>query len=80
MESAEISLDSQAEELRAEQSQKNIKCVVWDLDNTLWQGTLLEGGIDGLKPGVLDTLRTLDQRGIYSPSPLKMNTLLPWSN
>ena len=64
MESAEISIDSQAEALRAEQSQKNIKCVVWDLDNTLWQGTLLEGGIDGLKPGVLETLRILDERGI----------------
>ena len=21
---------------------KDVKCVVWDLDNTLWQGVLLE--------------------------------------
>ena len=27
---------------------KKVKCVVWDLDNTLWDGTLVE---DGEKPG-----------------------------
>lgn len=41
-----------------------IKCVVWDLDDTLWDGTLLEGGSLGLKPGVRDVLQTLDERGI----------------
>ena len=42
------------------------KCVVWDLDNTVWQGTLAEDGIDGI---VLDErippiIRELDRRGI----------------
>ena len=41
-----------------------IKCVVWDLDNTIWNGTLSEGDHLILNPHILDTLRTLDERGI----------------
>ncbi|MFB1041336.1 HAD-IIIC family phosphatase [Streptomyces chrestomyceticus] len=41
-----------------------VKCLVWDLDNTLWQGTLLEHDELVLRPGVLETLRALDERGI----------------
>jgi len=44
--------------------QKEIKCVVWDLDNTLWDGVLLEGDKVRLKPGIIDVVKTLDQRGI----------------
>ena len=43
---------------------RTIKVVVWDLDNTLWEGTLLEGGAGELRPGVRETLEALDQRGI----------------
>lgn len=43
---------------------KNIKCLVWDLDNTLWDGTLLEGGGKILRPGVKETILELDRRGI----------------
>lgn len=43
---------------------KEIKCVVWDLDDTLWDGVLLEGDRVQLKPGVRDILNTLDNRGI----------------
>lgn len=42
------------------------KCVVWDLDGTLWEGVLAEGGATALRPGVEDTLRALDERGILS--------------
>lgn len=42
----------------------SVKCVVWDLDNTLWNGTLLEDERVELFDGVLDTIRTLDNRGI----------------
>jgi len=38
--------------------------VVWDLDNTLWEGVLLEGDKICLKPGILDIMNTLDSRGI----------------
>src|SRR5579859_346149 len=43
---------------------KLIKCVVWDLDNTIWNGILLEDKHVTLRPGVVDTLETLDSRGI----------------
>ncbi|WP_067651188.1 HAD-IIIC family phosphatase [Nocardia harenae] len=45
--------------------QRQIKCVVWDLDHTLWDGTLLEGAeITDLRPGIRETLVALDERGI----------------
>lgn len=43
---------------------KEIKCVVWDLDETLWDGTLLESEQVRLKPGMKEILHTLDERGI----------------
>lgn len=41
-----------------------VKCVVWDLDNTIWDGILLEDPEVRLRPGVPDILRMLDERGI----------------
>lgn len=41
-----------------------IKCVVWDLDHTLWEGVLLEDPEVRVKPEVVETIRTLDSRGI----------------
>jgi FkbH-like protein len=43
-----------------------VKCVVWDLDNTLWNGTLIEDGAEKLmlKAGVKRVLQELDERGI----------------
>ncbi len=43
-----------------------IKCVVWDLDYTLWDGILVEDGLAGLtlKPGIQAIIEELDQRGI----------------
>ena len=43
---------------------KKIKCLVWDLDNTLWEGTLLEDSHVKLKDGIKDILKELDRRGI----------------
>nr|WP_323747688.1 HAD-IIIC family phosphatase [Catenulispora rubra] len=43
---------------------KIIKCLVWDLDNTLWQGTLLEDGDVQLADEIRRTVVGLDQRGI----------------
>ncbi|MCM3337229.1 HAD-IIIC family phosphatase [Paenibacillus sp. MER TA 81-3] len=42
-----------------------IKCVVWDLDDTLWEGTLREdeAGVK-LLPEITAVIDTLDQRGI----------------
>ena len=45
-----------------------IKCVVWDIDNTLLTGVYLESGADlpGADPGLTRTLRELSGRGILN--------------
>ncbi len=45
---------------------KPVKCVVWDLDHTLWTGVLAEGDDVVLKPGLGDVLYQLDRRGILN--------------
>ncbi len=45
---------------------RSIKCVVWDLDNTLWGSVLLEDDHVSLRAGVVDIIRTLDSRGILN--------------
>lgn len=44
----------------------NVKCVVWDLDNTLWYGTLAEGDRPELRSDVVNVIETLDRRGILN--------------
>ncbi len=45
--------------------QGKIKCVVWDLDETVWEGTLLTTpGTPRVRDHVVDVMRTLDARGI----------------
>jgi len=70
---------SQAEALRAEKKQRSVKCVVWDLDNTVWQGTLLEGGVTGLRPRVVDAMRALDERGILQSVASKNDHAAAWA-
>jgi FkbH-like protein len=41
-----------------------VKCVVWDLDNTLWDGVLLEGDEVVFREDILNIIYTLDKRGI----------------
>lgn len=42
-----------------------MKCVVWDLDNTIWNGTLIEGNVT-LNERLKDLIVDLDQRGIVN--------------
>lgn len=53
----------------------SLKCVVWDLDNTMWSGILVEDGADKLtlKPGIADLIRELDRRGILHSVASKNN-------
>jgi FkbH-like protein len=43
-----------------------VKCVAWDLDNTLWTGILVENGAQGCQPReeIVAVVRALDERGI----------------
>ena len=46
---------------------EKVKCLVWDLDDTLWNGILIETEDNEsleLKAGVLETIKKLDERGI----------------
>jgi FkbH-like protein len=55
---------------------RTIKCVVWDLDNTIWDGILVEDGIEklALKPGMAQVVQDLDQRGILQSVASKNNS------
>lgn len=46
------------------QDAPKIKCVVWDLDNTIWDGILSEGDTLNLRSGVKDVIEEFDSRGI----------------
>jgi FkbH-like protein len=52
-----------------------VKCVVWDLDNTLWDGILVEDGLEKLtmKPGIRQVVEELDRRGILQSVASKNN-------
>ena len=39
------------------------KCIVWDLDNTVWNGICLEGRV-AVRPEIRKVIAALDQRGI----------------
>jgi FkbH-like protein len=41
-----------------------VKCVVWDLDGTIWDGVLLEDGDVVVRDAVVDVIRELDEIGI----------------
>lgn len=41
-----------------------VKCLVWDLDDTVWPGVLLENDGGAPTPAARRTLRALDERGI----------------
>ena len=55
--------------------QDRVKCIVWDLDNTLWDGILVEDGSEkvALKPGIVEIIRNLDRRGILHSIASKNN-------
>lgn len=53
-----------AEHAAGRDERRVTKCVIWDLDNTLWDGILSEDREVRLRPGVPEIIRTLDERGI----------------
>ena len=61
-----ILADKQFPSGRQPQSADKIKCVAWDLDNTLWDGILIETEEQDIKirPEALALIHSLDNRGI----------------
>ena len=61
-----LKADSCHEVKNTDKSKPKVKCLVFDLDNTLWDGTLITDGLSGinLRSIVIDTIRKLDKRGI----------------
>jgi FkbH-like protein len=41
-----------------------VKCLIWDLDNTLWSGTLSEGDDVVVTTETIDLIKELDRRGV----------------
>lgn len=54
---------------------KQFKCIVWDLDNTFWEGTLVEDGPEKLRirQAVVDVIKQTDQKGILHSIASKNN-------
>ena len=44
--------------------QGRIKCIVWDLDNTLWDGVLIEDEAVKVRDSVVEHIRRLDTMGV----------------
>ncbi len=68
-------IDFLQEVFMPEQSTKKVKCVVWDLDNTLWDGILVEDGPAKLKLKSISiqAVKELDRRGILNSIASKNN-------
>ena len=52
---------------------KKIKLVIWDLDNTLWNGILAENDCVVLRKNIVDIIKSLDKRGILQSVVSKNN-------
>ncbi|QLE40506.1 HAD-IIIC family phosphatase [Nostoc sp. C052] len=58
-------ISTEEQDVNSKQKDKKvIKCVVWDLDNTIWHGVLLEDEKVSLVKNIVDIIHTLDSRGI----------------
>ena len=57
-----------------------VKCVIWDLDRTAWDGILGEQDAENvvLRPDVHRTMRALDERGILQSIASKNDYALTW--
>lgn len=52
---------------------QKIKLIIWDLDQTIWNGILTEDEQVVLKPGIVEVIKTLDSRGILQSIASKNN-------
>ncbi len=50
---------------RGAEMQPALRCLVWELDNTLWDGVVYDGTAGALDRSALRTLRVLSERGMW---------------
>lgn len=57
-----------------------VKCICWDLDNTLWKGVIGEDGPENIQinPEALNLIQSLDQRGVLQSICSKNDFSLAW--
>ena len=65
---------------RLEVPAEKVKCVAWDLDNTLWKGVIGDDGKDGVEvvPDAVHLIHRLDQRGILQTIASKNDHAIAW--
>lgn len=66
-------MDRLIKQLSEDSQRGKIKCVIWDLDHTLWSGILSEGDQVALTQDVKNIIETLDSRGILQSVASKNN-------
>lgn len=59
---------------------ERVKCVAWDLDNTFWEGILIEDGPEGVQPRAqaLQLVKDLDERGVLQTIASKNDYEVAW--
>lgn len=74
-----VALEQQAPTVAAKPAAK-VKCVAWDLDNTMWNGVIGDDGPEGvtLRPDSLKLVRQLDEMGVLQTIVSKNNFEIAW--
>lgn len=59
---------------------KKVKCVAWDLDNTMWNGVIGDAGADGvsMRPDSAALVKALDERGVIQTIASKNTREIAW--
>lgn len=58
---------------------KKVKCLIWDLDNTIWNGILVEDKQVKLRDNIVKVIKELDSRGILQSICSKNDFDLAWN-
>ncbi|WP_433697153.1 HAD-IIIC family phosphatase [Nocardiopsis sp. CA-288880] len=66
------------DELVEEKRRGRVKCVVWDLDHTLWDGVLLEDGAVKVKGEIAEAIHRLDGLGVLHSIASKNDREAAW--
>ncbi len=59
---------------------QKIKCVIWDLDNTIWDGVLSEDKEVKLNDNIKEIIEELDKEESCNLSPVKIIMTMLWLN